>query len=128
MSGSHANTTITRYCLQCLEVGRVVHHTGGVINGSTASGRCRQCPADNQLVLLLGERHSLWRLPRRTADIACDLAQVTRKKVDGVLICKEHATGRPGHHHLAEGGCGQDGPRVGLIDSPSQQVEEDYEL
>ena len=81
----------------------------------------------DKLVFLSGERHSLWCLPRRTADIACDLAQVSRKKVDGVLVCEEHVTGQPGHHHPAEGGGGQDGPRVGLADSPSQQVEEhDY--
>ena len=63
-------------------------------------------------------------LSRRTTDIACDLAQVSRKKVDGV-VCEEHVTGRPGHHHPTEGGGGQDEPRVRLTDSLSQQVEED---
>ena len=81
-----------------------------------------------QTISLSGERHSLWCVARRTADIACDRAQVSRKKVHGVLVCEEHVTGRPGHHHPAEGGDRQDGPRVELTDSPSQQVEEDVYL
>ena len=70
-----------------------------------------------------------WRasFPPASADIACNLAQVSGRKVDGVLVCEEHVTGKPGHHHPAEGGGGQDGPRVELASSPSQQVEEnDY--
>ena len=55
---------------------------------------------DNQLVLLHGQYHSLWHLACCTADIACDLTQVSRNTVDSVLVCEEHITGGTGHATL----------------------------
>ena len=46
--------------------------------------------------------------PVCTADIACCLTQVLRKKVDGVLVWEEHVTDRLGHHRPDDGGGGHE--------------------
>ena len=54
------------------------------------------------------------------ADIACNLARVSGKKVDSVLVWEEHVTGRWGHHHPAEGGGGRE---LSCPAQPPHQVE-----
>ena len=103
MTDIHTAATVTWHHLQCLEeVGRVVHHTGCVTYSAITATQCRRCPADDQLVLLLGEHHSLRRLPRRTADIAGmtynrqELAFLLKESLRSVQLVHDFWTGYTG--------------------------------